>query len=87
MVFIVEMGLKLSGWVPGYWADGGTLDGVIVSLSIVEMLITVLLADTGVNISFCGCCGCCGCGCSRRGRASTRPDGSSSIRRSPTPSC
>merc|ERR1719271_2416994 len=36
-----------------YWADGwNVLDGTIVSLSIGEMLITVLLADTGINISF-----------------------------------
>merc|ERR1719271_1267204 len=36
-----------------YWADGwNVLDGCIVSLSIGEMLITILLADTGVNISF-----------------------------------
>ena len=28
------------------------LDGIIVSLSICEMMITVLLADTGLNISF-----------------------------------
>ena len=37
----------------GYWSDGwNLLDGIIVSLSIGEMLITVLLADTGINISF-----------------------------------
>ena len=36
-----------------YWSDSwNVLDGVIVLLSIVEMAITVLLADTGVNISF-----------------------------------
>ena len=36
-----------------YWADSwNVLDGVIVLLSICEMLITILLADTGVNISF-----------------------------------
>ena len=53
-VFIVEMGLKLLGYgCHYYWSDSwNTLDGVIVSLSIVEMLITILLADTGINISF-----------------------------------
>ena len=53
-VFIVEMYLKLIGMgCASYWADSwNVLDGVIVSLSIVEMLITILLADTGVNISF-----------------------------------
>ena len=53
-VFIVEMQLKLIGMgCAAYWADGwNVLDGVIVSLSIIEMLITILLADTGVNISF-----------------------------------
>ena len=53
-VFIVEMGLKLlgMGWRP-YWSDPwNQLDGAIVSLSIVEIAITILLADTGVNISF-----------------------------------
>ena len=46
--------LKLLGMgCAAYWADGwNTLDGVIVSLSIVEILITMLLADTGINISF-----------------------------------
>ena len=53
-VFIVEMFLKLIGLgCAAYWSDGwNMLDGIIVSLSIGEMLITVLLADTGVNISF-----------------------------------
>ena len=53
-VFIVEMFLKLVGMgCYKYWSDRwNTLDGIIVSLSIGEMLITVLLADTGVNISF-----------------------------------
>ena len=53
-VFIVEMVLKLLGMgCSAYWADGwNVLDGVIVSLSIVEIIITILLADTGVNISF-----------------------------------
>merc|ERR1719155_135580 len=36
-----------------YWADGwNVLDGVIVTLSVIEILITILLADTGINISF-----------------------------------
>lgn len=53
-VFIVEMVAKLLGMgCAAYWADGwNVLDGIIVSLSIAEMLITLLLADTGVNISF-----------------------------------
>ena len=53
-VFIVEMFLKLLGMgCRAYWIDNwNALDGVIVSLSIAEMAITVLLADTGVNISF-----------------------------------
>ncbi|KOO27372.1 sodium channel protein type 2 subunit alpha [Chrysochromulina tobinii] len=53
-VFIVEMFLKLLGMgCRAYWIDNwNALDGVIVSLSIAEMVITVLLADTGVNISF-----------------------------------
>ena len=48
------MELKLLGLgCKGYWSDGwNQLDGVIVMLSIGEMLITILLADTGVNISF-----------------------------------
>ena len=53
-VFILEMGLKLlgMGWLP-YWADKwNQLDGTIVSMSIAEIAITLLLADTGVNISF-----------------------------------
>ena len=53
-VFIVEMFFKLLGMgCAAYWGDGwNMLDGVIVSLSIGEMLITILLADTGINISF-----------------------------------
>ena len=53
-VFIVEMVLKIVALgCHGYWSDSwNTLDGVIVTLSVIEMLITVLLADTGINISF-----------------------------------
>ena len=53
-VFIVEMFLKLIGLgCTQYWSDGwNMLDGIIVSLSIVEILITIFLADTGINISF-----------------------------------
>ena len=53
-VFIVEMLLKQLGMgCTAYWSDSwNTLDGVIVSLSIIEMLITIFLADTGINISF-----------------------------------
>ena len=53
-IFIGEMFFKLIGLgCANYWADGwNQLDGVIVSLSIIEMLVTVLLADSGLNISF-----------------------------------
>ena len=53
-IFIIEMFLKLMGMgCAAYWADGwNVLDGIIVSLSIIEMLVTILLADTGINISF-----------------------------------
>ena len=53
-IFIVEMALKLIGLgCHGYWSDGwNQLDGIIVTLSIIEIAITLLLADTGVNISF-----------------------------------
>jgi voltage-dependent calcium channel L type alpha-1D len=54
LLFIFEMILKLFGLgCSGYWSDGwNQLDGTIVSLSILEMSITILLADTGVNLSF-----------------------------------
>ena len=53
-IFIVEMILKMiGGGCRKYWSDQwNVIDGVIVNLSIGEMLITVLLADTGINISF-----------------------------------
>ena len=53
-VFIVEMFFKIIALgCTGYWSDSwNLLDGIIVSLSIGEMLITILLADTGINISF-----------------------------------
>jgi hypothetical protein len=53
-VFIVEMFLKLLGLgCSQYWADSwNVLDGAIVIMSICEMIITILLADTGINISF-----------------------------------
>ena len=35
--------------VSGRW---NVLDGSIVTMSIIEMLITILLADTGINLSF-----------------------------------
>ena len=52
--FIVEMALKLIGLgCTAYWSDGwNTLDGVIVSISIFEMVLTAVLASSGVNISF-----------------------------------
>ena len=54
LIFMAEMAAKLVGMgCAAYWADGwNKLDGSIVSLSVVEMLLTVLFADTGVNISF-----------------------------------
>ena len=53
-IFIVEMALKLlSLGCAGYWDDGwNKLDGSIVSLSVVEMIVTALLAGNGVNVSF-----------------------------------
>ena len=53
-LFIIEMSLKLLvlGCV-GYWADGwNQLDGTIVIISIVEMLLTWLLAGSGFNVTF-----------------------------------
>jgi hypothetical protein len=53
-IFIGEMGLKLLGLgCVGYWADGwNQLDGSIVIMSMAEMTITALFADTGTNLSF-----------------------------------
>ena len=53
-VFIVEMALKITGFgCVGYWQDGwNTLDGIIVSLSIVEMVLTALFSGSGVKLSF-----------------------------------
>ena len=53
-LFIIEMGLKLTSFgCAQYWADGwNTLDGTIVGLSIVEMVLTVVFAGGGVNLSF-----------------------------------
>jgi voltage-dependent calcium channel L type alpha-1S len=53
-IFIMEMFLKQIGMGCGaYWADSwNLLDGVIVWLSIGEIMLTMLLADTGLNISF-----------------------------------
>ena len=50
LLFIIEMGIKLAGlgW-DGYWSDKwNALDGTIVSLSIIEMVLTVF----SMNISF-----------------------------------
>ena len=52
--FIGEMGLKLYafGW-SSYWADRwNALDGTIVSISIVEIVLTTLLASSRLNLSF-----------------------------------
>ena len=53
-IFIGEMGLKLLGLgCMGYWIDGwNQLDGTIVIMSMAEMTITALFADTGTNLSF-----------------------------------
>ena len=54
VAFIVEMALKVVslGWA-GYWSSGwNTLDGVIVIMSIVEMVLTAIFAGAGVNLSF-----------------------------------
>ena len=54
-IFIVEMAIKLTGLgCVGYWSDGwNCLDGTIVSLSMVEIVLTSVLAGMdGVNISF-----------------------------------
>ena len=54
-IFIAEMAVKLLGLgCTGYWSDGwNCLDGTIVSLSIVEIVLTAALAGMeGVNISF-----------------------------------
>ena len=52
--FILEMAVKLVGLgCAGYWSDGwNCLDGVIVSLSIAEMVLTALFAAGGVKLSF-----------------------------------
>ena len=53
-IFILEMALKLVGMgCAEYWMDGwNTIDGVIVGLSIGEMVLTAIFAGGGVNISF-----------------------------------
>lgn len=53
-IFIGEMALKLVGMgCADYWSDAwNMLDGTIVSLSIGEILITLLLSGSGINISF-----------------------------------
>jgi hypothetical protein len=54
LLFVIEMGLKLFGMgCRAYWADGwNQLDGSIVIMSMAEMTITALFADTGTNLSF-----------------------------------
>ena len=53
-LFIIEMALKLVGFgCAGYWADGwNQLDGTIVTMSIVEMILTAIFAGSGVKLSF-----------------------------------
>ena len=53
-VFISEMGIKLIGFgCAAYWADGwNAIDGVIVLMSISEMVLTALLQGQGVKLSF-----------------------------------
>ena len=53
-IFIGEMALKLTalGWYE-YWSDGwNRLDGIIVSLSIVEIVLTALFAGAGMKLAF-----------------------------------
>ena len=53
-VFIVEMGLKLVAvGCAAYWADGwNVLDGSIVTMSILEMVLTAIFTGGGLNLSF-----------------------------------
>ena len=53
-IFITEMALKLVALgCPGYWSDGwNCLDGSIVTMSIVEMVLTAIFAGGGMNLSF-----------------------------------
>jgi len=53
-LFIIEMAGKLVGiGCANYWADGwNQLDGSIVTMSIVEMILTALFAGSGVKLSF-----------------------------------
>jgi hypothetical protein len=53
-IFIGEMALKLYGLgCEGYWRDGwNRLDGTIVSISLFEMVLSALFADSGMNLSF-----------------------------------
>ena len=52
--FIFEMGIKLIGLgCSQYWSDGwNQLDGSIVIMSIVEMVLTAIMAGNGMNLSF-----------------------------------
>ena len=54
VLFMIEMALKLTGMgCTGYWSDGwNQLDGTIVSLSVVEIVLTILFAGSGVKLSF-----------------------------------
>ena len=53
-IFIAEMALKLAGLgCAAYWADGwNTLDGTIVTISIVEIVLTAFAAGSGIKLSF-----------------------------------
>ena len=53
-IFIVEMFAKLLGiGCANYWADGwNQLDGTIVCMSILEIVLTILFAGGGANLSF-----------------------------------
>ena len=53
-IFIVEMAIKLFGLgCARYWSDRwNCLDGTIVSLSILEMVMTALFAGSGVKLAF-----------------------------------
>ena len=57
VVFMAEMGLKLSGLgCANYWADGwNKLDGTIVILSAFDMGLTILLSGGGVDTAWSKC--------------------------------
>lgn len=53
-LFIAEMALKIFGLgCATYWSDGwNVLDGTIVTMSIVEIVLTLIFAGQDFNLSF-----------------------------------